>query len=175
MKKHSVNVSIAKRRKSNSPPLRAIEKSTGLFFIPIQRAFAHASRFLFSANLWLSEQPLAVPSLFSPTLKKKREEKRRSAALRRRHCLSIETSNVWITNSGVRLSLCFELRLQGEFDDFSGTQAFFSFFVTALNFSFASFLLFQDKRNRRKKFYVLIYTALCRFQIIFNRAAIISF
>ena len=36
-----------------------------------------------------------------------------------------------------------------EFDDFSGTQSFFSFFVTALNFSFTSFLLFQDKRKRR--------------------------
>ena len=51
----------------------------------------------------------------------------------------------------MRFCLCYELRQKCEFDDFSGTQAFFSFFVTALNFSFASFILFQDKRNRRRR------------------------
>ena len=53
----------------------------------------------------------------------------------------------YMVDSGVFI----ELWLKCEFDDFSGTQSFFSFFVTALNFSFASFLLFQDKRKRRSK------------------------
>ena len=51
----------------------------------------------------------------------------------------------------VDIGVCFELCQLCEFDDFSGTQLFFSFFVTALNFSFASFLLFQDKRKRRSR------------------------
>ena len=38
-----------------------------MFLHHISTAHAHASRFLFSATLWLSEQPLAVPSLFGPT------------------------------------------------------------------------------------------------------------
>ena len=47
-------------------PLVTIEKFTGLFFIPIQPALPPLP-FFFSATLWLSEQPLAVPSQFSST------------------------------------------------------------------------------------------------------------